>query len=88
MESEFGLHVIKVNEVQAESTAPLEEVEPQIREQLAQQEQATKFEKWLEEQKKERNVKYLTDYDPNQPPPGGTTQGQTVPAPGGATQGQ
>lgn len=76
VESEFGLHVIKVNEVQAESTAPLEEVEPQIREQLAQQEQATKFEKWLEEQKKERNVKYLTDYDPNQPPPGGTTQGQ------------
>lgn len=70
VETEFGFHVIKVKEVQAEKAAPLEEVQPEIKEQLAQQEQATEFEKWIEEQKKERNVKYLTDYDPNQPPPG------------------
>lgn len=84
VETEFGFHVIKVDEVQAESSAPLEEVQPEIREQLAQQEQATEFERWIEEQKEERNVKYLTGYDPNQPAPGGTTQGQ--PVPGGATQ--
>ncbi|MGB3681345.1 MAG: peptidylprolyl isomerase [Rubrobacteraceae bacterium] len=88
VETEFGLHVIKVNEVQAEKAAPLEEVQPEIKEQLAQQEQATEFEKWIEEQKKERNVKYLTGYDPNQPLPGGTTGGQPDAVPGGTTQGQ
>ncbi len=85
VETEFGYHVIKVDEVQAESAAPLEEVEPQIKEQLAQQEQMTNFEQWIEEQKKERNVKYLPGYDPNQPAPGGTT-GQQQPVPEGTTQ--
>ncbi len=88
VESQFGYHVIKVREIQAERTAPLEEVEPQIKEQLAQEKQTTEFEKWLEEQKKERNVKYLPGYDPNQPAPGGTTGEQPTPAPGGTTQGQ
>ncbi len=90
VKSQFGYHVIKVREIQAASTAPLKEVQPQIKEQLVQQKQTTAFEKWIEEQKKERNVKYLPGYDPNQPAPGGTTQGrQTVPAaPGGTTQGQ
>ena len=84
VETEFGYHLIKVNEVQAENAAPLEEVEPEIREQLAQQEQMTNFEEWLEEQKEERNVEYLPGYDPNQSAPGGTTGGQQ-PVPGGTT---
>jgi peptidyl-prolyl cis-trans isomerase C len=84
VETEFGYHVIRVGEIQAESTAPLEEVRPQIEEQLAQQEQMTNFEEWLEEQKKERNVKYLPGYDPNQSAPGGTTGGQ-LPVPEGTT---
>ena len=87
VETKFGYHVIKVDEVKAGGAAPLEEVQPQIKEQLAQQEQMTKFEKWLEDQKKERNVKYLPGYKPSQPAPGGTTGGQPGGQPeGGATQ--
>lgn len=87
VETEFGNHVIKVDKVEAEKAAPLEEVQPQIKEQLAQQEQMTKFEEWLEEQKKERNVKYLPGYKPDQPVPGGNTGGEPTAVPeGGATQ--
>ncbi|MDQ4105549.1 MAG: peptidylprolyl isomerase [Actinomycetota bacterium] len=74
VETRFGYHVIQVNEIQAEEAAPLEEVRPEIREQLAQQEQMTEFERWIEEQKEQRNVKYLPGYDPDQPTPGSTTQ--------------
>lgn len=93
VETEFGYHVIKVTETRPAETAPLEEVKPQIREQLAQQEQFTEFERWLEEQKEQRNIKYLQGYDPeDQGAPGGTTGGQPEPAPeeqqGGDTQGQ
>ncbi len=74
VETQFGYHIIRVNEIQAEEAAPLEEVQPEIREQLAQQEQMTEFEQWIEDQKEQRNVKYLPGYDPDQPAPGGTTQ--------------
>ena len=87
VKTEFGYHIIKVNKIEAGGATPLKEVEPQIKDQIAQQEQATKFKKWLEEQKKERNIKYLPGYDPNQLAPGGTT-GQPQPVPGGTTQGQ
>lgn len=87
VKTEFGYHVIKVNEVKAKKAAPLEEVQPQIKEQLAQQEQMTKFEKWLKEQEKKRNVKYLPGYKPSQPAPGGTTGAPPSGQPeGGATQ--
>ena len=84
VETEFGYHLIKVTETRPEETAPLEEVKPQIREQLAQEEQFTEFEKWLDKQKKQRNIEYLPGYEPEGPAPGGTTQGQQ----GGDTQGQ
>ena len=80
VETEFGYHLIKVTETRPAETAPLEEVEPQIREQLAQQQQATKFEKWLEKEEKDRNVEYLKGYNPEQAPAGGSTEGA-----GGAT---
>ena len=78
VETEFGYHVIKVTETRPAETAPLEEVKPQIREQLSQEEQFTEFEQWLEEQKEQRNIEYLPGYDPEQAAPGGAT------APGGA----
>lgn len=85
VETEFGYHLIKVTETRPAETAPLEEVKPQIREQLAQEQQFTEFERWLEDQKEERNIEYLPGYNPDQPAPGGTTQEQQH---GGLTQGQ
>jgi parvulin-like peptidyl-prolyl isomerase len=81
VETEFGYHVIQVTEVQPEETAPLEEVQPQIREQLAQEQQVTEFEEWIEEQKEQRNVKYLPGYDPEQAAPEATAPEGTVPEP-------
>lgn len=79
VETEFGYHVIQVTEVQPEDIAPLEEVRPQIREQLAQQQQVTEFEEWIEEQKEERNVQYLPGYNPDQPSPEATEPGAVEP---------
>ncbi len=83
VETEFGYHVIKVTETQPEETAPLEEVKPQIKEQLAQEEQFTEFEKWLEKEKKDRNIEYLPGYDPEQAAPGGMTGGEPTAVPQG-----
>lgn len=80
VETEFGYHVIKVTETRPAETAPLEEVAPQIREQLSLEQQATEFEEWIEQEKEDRNVQYLEGYDPEQPPAGGSTEGA-----GGAT---
>lgn len=84
VETEFGYHLIKVTETRPAETAPLEEVKPEIREQLTQEQQFTEFEKWLEKEKKKRNIEYLPGYNPERSAPGGSTQGQQ----GGATQGE
>jgi parvulin-like peptidyl-prolyl isomerase len=84
VETEFGYHVIKVTETRPAETAPLEEVKPQIREQLAQEEQFTEFEKWLDKEKEDRNIEYLPGYKPeDQPAPGGTTGGEPTAVPQG-----
>ena len=83
VETEFGYHVIKVTETRPAETAPLEEVEPQIREQLAQEEQFTEFEQWLEKEKKDRNIEYLAGYKPEDPAPGGATGGEPTAVPEG-----
>ena len=83
VETEFGYHVIKVTETRPAETAPLEEVKPQIRDQLAQQQQATKFEEWLAKEEKDRNVEYLEGYKPEQPAPGGATGGEPTAVPEG-----
>lgn len=90
VETEFGYHLIKVTETRPAETAPLEEVKPQIREQLAQEEQFTEFENWLEEEKERRNIEYLPGYNPDQAAPGGATGpgGATAVPEGGDTQGQ
>lgn len=68
VETEFGYHLIEVTEIREEQVQPLEEVEPQIREQLAATQQQEAFASWIENQKQQRNVKYLPGYKP-------TTQG-------------
>ena len=64
VETEFGYHVIEVTEIREEQTQPLSEVETQITDQLAATQQEEEFTKWIEDQKKERNVKYLPGYKP------------------------
>jgi peptidyl-prolyl cis-trans isomerase C len=64
VETEFGYHVIEVTDIRQQSTQPLSEVEGQIREQLSADIQAQEFSSWLQEQKEQRNVKYLPGYKP------------------------
>ena len=64
VESEFGYHLIEVTDIKERSTQPLSEVETQIREQLSTDEQAQKFSSWVQQQKEQRDVKYLPGYKP------------------------
>lgn len=64
VETEFGYHIIEVTEIREEQTQPLADVEAQITEQLTATQQEEEFTKWLDEQEKERNVKYLPGYKP------------------------
>ncbi|MGH3148902.1 MAG: peptidylprolyl isomerase, partial [Rubrobacter sp.] len=64
VETEFGYHIIEVTEVRSEEVRPLAEVEGEIRDQLSTEEQAQEFDAWVQEQKKERDVKYLEGYEP------------------------
>ena len=64
VETEFGYHIIEVTEIREEQTQPLDEVETQITDQLAATQQEEQFTKWIEDQKQQRNVKYLPGYKP------------------------
>ena len=64
VKTQFGYHLLEVTETKPKQTRPLSEVEPQIRSQLASEEQSQAFSKWLDEQKKQRDVKYLEGYKP------------------------
>jgi peptidyl-prolyl cis-trans isomerase C len=64
VKTEFGYHILKVTDVKTEQARSLQEVESQIRSQLATEKQSEAFNKWIEEQKKERDVKYLKGYEP------------------------
>ena len=67
VETEFGYHLIEVTEIREEQTQPLDEVETQITAQLAATQQEEEFTKWIEDQKQQRNVKYLPGYKPAAP---------------------
>lgn len=69
VETEFGYHIIRVNDIQKESVTPLEEVSGDIETQLSQQKQAMEFENWIEDQKKQRDLKYLKGYKPKEVAP-------------------
>jgi len=64
VQTQFGYHILKVTEAKPKQTRPLGEVESQIRSQLSTEKQSEAFSKWLEEQKKQRDVKYLKGYGP------------------------
>jgi peptidyl-prolyl cis-trans isomerase C len=64
VKTEFGYHILKVTDIKPEQTRSLQEVESQIRSQLAAEKKSEAFNKWIEEQKKERDVKYLKGYEP------------------------
>jgi peptidyl-prolyl cis-trans isomerase C len=64
VETEFGYHVIEVTDIRQQSTQPLSEVEGQIREQLSADIQAEEFSSWIQEQREQRDVKYLPGYKP------------------------
>ena len=65
VETEFGYHLIEVTDIREEQTQPLEDVEGQITAQLAATQQEEEFTKWIEDQKQQRNVKYLPGYKPS-----------------------
>ncbi len=75
VKTQFGYHLIEVTDIKKAKTEPLDKVSPQIKAQLSGQEQAKKFEAWIEKQKKQRNLKYLNGYAP---PKAGTTSGGTT----------
>lgn len=75
VETEFGYHIIEVNEIREESTQSFEEVEGQIRDQLTQEARSTEFQNWLENEVEKRNVRYKEGYDPQAATPGGGTTG-------------
>ncbi|MBA2693219.1 MAG: peptidylprolyl isomerase [Rubrobacter sp.] len=64
VETQFGYHIIRVNEVNEESEQPFAEVEADIREQLTIQAESEQFSQWLAEQEEQRNVEYREGYDP------------------------
>jgi parvulin-like peptidyl-prolyl isomerase len=64
VETEFGFHLIEVTDIRKERTQPLEDVEAQITDQITATHQEEEFTKWLEDQKEQRNVKYLPGYKP------------------------
>jgi parvulin-like peptidyl-prolyl isomerase len=64
VKTQFGYHILEVTDTKPKQTRPLSEVEPQIRSQLSSEEQSQAFSKWLKEQKKQRDVKYLEGYKP------------------------
>lgn len=75
VETEFGYHVIEVQEIRESSTPSFEEVEPEIREQLTTEAQSTEFQRWLEEESERRDVRYKEGYDPEEAAPAGETTG-------------
>ena len=64
VKTEFGYHIIEVTDIKPEQTRSLQEVRSQIKSQLSTDEQSEVFNKWVEEQKKKRDVKYLEGYGP------------------------
>jgi len=64
IQTQFGYHLLEVTDIKSKQTRSLDDVESQIRSQLATEKQSEEFSKWIEEQKKKRDVKYLNGYKP------------------------
>jgi len=59
VQSQFGYHLIKVHEHRPARTAPLEEVGPQIKEYLTNQQRDTKIQEFIDSTKSKRKVQVL-----------------------------
>jgi peptidyl-prolyl cis-trans isomerase C len=64
VQTQFGYHILEVTDIKSKQTRSLDDVESQIRSQLVTEKQSEEFSKWIEEQKKQRDVKYLKGYKP------------------------
>jgi peptidyl-prolyl cis-trans isomerase C len=64
VKTQFGYHILEVTDAKPKQTRDLSKVESQIRSQLSSEKQQKQFTKWLDEQKKQRDVKYLEGYKP------------------------
>lgn len=73
VDTKFGYHLIEVTDVKKAGVTPLKDVRSQIEQQLSQEKQSTEFQKWIDEQKEKRNLKYLSGYKPGSSTTGGTT---------------
>lgn len=81
VETEFGYHLIDVQEVREESVPPLDEVEGEIRDQISQENQAAEFEEWLQDEQESRDLQYKEGYDPEEVGGGEATGGGTTAPP-------
>lgn len=61
VESDFGYHIIEVTDIKEPQTQSLSEVEGQIRSQLESEQQGKQFTEWLEGEKKQRDIQYISD---------------------------
>jgi len=64
VKTQFGLHLIEVTDVKDASVTPFSEAEGQIRQQLTSEKQSAAFQKWVQKEIEDRNVKYLNGYKP------------------------
>jgi parvulin-like peptidyl-prolyl isomerase len=85
IKTEFGYHVLEVTEIRAENERPLEEVAPEIEEQLSRQRRAIEFDAWVRDELERRSVKYLPGYNPAERTPSGIPGG---PVPEGEAPGE
>lgn len=65
VKTQFGYHILEVTDAKPKQIRPLSEVESQIRSQLSTEKQSEAFSKWLDEQKRQRDVHYLKGYAPS-----------------------
>lgn len=68
VKTQFGYHILQVTQVKPKEVRPLDQVRQQIQDTLTQEQRAAKFNTWVQEQLKARQVKYLPDYNPTPPP--------------------
>jgi len=73
VKTEFGYEIVRVKDVKPKQSTPYEEVSSQIKSQLSQQKQSEEFQKWLQNEREQRNVEYLAGYEPQQSGGGQTT---------------
>ena len=65
VKTQFGWHVLQVTKVTAKKTQTFDEAKERVRQMLLYQEQATAWQKWLEQSQKDAEVVYLAGFNPD-----------------------